>query len=478
MNAQYFIHSWSALWLWMQFLNEELNQAEVCRAYTYRKGRLDVEFTKAGNDFLLSWEKQGNQILLTTTHSPSLPRKRVAVLKKVPVGSRVISVQVHSKDRLLKIVLDNGDELIWGTYPQAGNIYHLSEGRFRDSFLKAPQAHDWDKAWLSVNDPLPRVIPGAPIESDDLRAGVQGLSLDSEQEIIHFGMTNESASLNISQLVLEVLKQAKKKKETTTVSIQKIARTVLKRWKSKNIKIQSELLEAESYPELETELQALKIALGMNMKRQAGQLVIPAELSPTRQDISLTLKAGTTLNQAIQAKAKKIRKFKGKLTQLTRILDEIAEDIEQLEQLMMANDTKELQQFLEARGEALDRRGRQQTERKPYKKFRSPGGFDILVGRTSQDNDTLTFKVANKNDWWFHARLVRGSHVILRTGNQSPAQNDILAAARYAAVNSKAKHSGIVVVQYCQRKHLTKPKGAHPGAVLVHQEQSVTVSLD
>ena len=478
MDAKYFIHSWSALWLWMQHLNEELNQAEISRAYTYRKGRLDVEFTKTGKAFLLSWEKQGNQILLTATHSASLPRKRVAVLKKISPGSRISKVQVHSKDRLLKMVFESGDELIWGTYPQAGNIYHLSNGTFQDSFLKAPPIQDWERAWLSADDPLPSVIPGPPLDSDDLMAGVQGLSIGGDPLVIRFGIPTVGVALNIRQLVLEVLKHTQTSRETTTFSLQKTARTVLKRWKTKTVKIQSELQEAKSYPKLEEELQALKIALGMNLKVQGGQVVIPAELSPTQQVVVLQVNAGTALNEAIQAKAKKIRKLKGKLSQLDPVLAEIAEHIHQLEQLMREGETKELRHFLEAHGEALDRTGRQQTERKPYKKYHSPGGFDILVGRTSQDNDTLTFKVANKNDWWFHARLVRGSHVVLRTGNQSPSQDDILAAARHAALNSKAKHSGVVVVQYCQRKHITKPKGAHPGAVLVHHEQSVTVSLD
>ena len=177
-------------------------------------------------------------------------------------------------------------------------------------------------------------------------------------------------------------------------------------------------------------------------------------------------------------KSKKIRKSKVKLKQLEEIIPQVKNNIQSLESLLEQDDADALKVFLQKHGESLDRSGRQQTERKPYKKYQSPGGFDILVGRSSSDNDTLTFKVANKNDWWFHVRQVRGSHVILKTGNQTPQQSDIQKAAELAALNSKAKHSGIVVVQYCQRKHLSKPKGASPGTVLVHQESSITIDLD
>ena len=37
------------------------------------------------------------------------------------------------------------------------------------------------------------------------------------------------------------------------------------------------------------------------------------------------------------------------------------------------------------------------------RRYLSTDGLEILVGRTSQDNDFLTFKVAKPNDLWLHA---------------------------------------------------------------------------
>jgi hypothetical protein len=38
-------------------------------------------------------------------------------------------------------------------------------------------------------------------------------------------------------------------------------------------------------------------------------------------------------------------------------------------------------------------------------------GYEVLVGRNSRQNDTLTHRVATQYDLWFHAQGVPGSHV-------------------------------------------------------------------
>ncbi len=478
MEPQKLIRSWPALWLWMQHLNILLSGCELGLTYTYRKGRLEIQFLDGKKIFLLSWEKKGNQVTITSSQLASLPRKRVEVLRNIPSGSIVRNICIHTQDRLLRIDLNSSDQLILGAYPGASNVYYLSDGVLQDSFLKQDEFPDVDESWLSPTDPLPGLIPGENVTPAHLSAAKDGLSIDWENNSINFGSVAGISAMNISEFTIDVLKHGSKPKETTAASLQKIARTVLKRWKGKAGKIESELVEARTWPELQLKLQALQVGLAMGMKSIDGQLTIPAELSPTEKELTIKIEDDVPLNQSIESTAKKIRKYQGKLDLLESILTTVQRDILRLEQLLVTPEDKELLSFLQEHGESLDRSGKQQTDRKPYKKYSSPGGFDILVGRSSQDNDTLTFKVANKNDWWFHARQVRGSHVILRTGNQSPQHNDIVAAADHAARNSKAKHSGVVVVQYCQRKHLSKPKGAHPGAVLVQHEQSITIKLD
>ena len=63
---------------------------------------------------------------------------------------------------------------------------------------------------------------------------------------------------------------------------------------------------------------------------------------------------------------------------------------------------------------------KQKSKSKPFH-YRSSDGFDIYVGKNNFQNDELTFKVANGNDWWFHAKGMPGSHVIVKTeGRELP----------------------------------------------------------
>lgn len=478
MKAENFVKSWSALWLWMHELNKCLLESKVEHIYTFRKARLDIHFSCSDLPYKLSWEKRGNQALLIGSSQVTLPKRRIDIFRKLPAHLSVSSVQIHAEDRLLRINLQNDTSLMVGFYHAVLNIYLYQSGELIDTFLKQSEIPKITDHWLGADDILPNTIPGAHLESQELLSALNGIKLDPESQELSFSDVKNSEGMSIQDLTLSVLRNSQKPKAAPSVSLEKTGKTVLSRWKNKLKNIQKELREAESWPELEIKLQCLQIGMGFGQTPAGGIIDLPAELSPTGSPIQVQLASNTSILETIEATAKTIRKFKGKLIQLKDIPDKIQADINILDQLLDENNQDKLQTFLSEQGETLDRSGRQQSERKPYKKYASPGGFDILVGRSSSDNDTLTFKVAGKNDWWFHARQIRGSHVILKTGNQAPQPGDIKKAAEYAALNSKAKHSGIVVIQYCQRKHLSKPKGSHPGAVLVHHEKSITIDLD
>ncbi len=105
-------------------------------------------------------------------------------------------------------------------------------------------------------------------------------------------------------------------------------------------------------------------------------------------------------------------------------------------------------------------------------------GRDIFVGRNNIQNDELSFKIANKNDWWFHAKNVAGSHVILRTGiNENIEDEDFETAARLAAFYSSSSNTKIEI-DYTQRKNLIKPPAAKSGYVIYHTNYSMLIDSD
>jgi len=483
MDASKFIRSWPALRLWQQLLHEHVVQHSITQLFTFQRGRLDLHLANqtrgaSTSTHQLSWSKQGNQATLALMKQPNTPRKRVNVLRKLPRQLELQEVLLHASDRLLKLVLSESYTIILGCFPAVLNVYVLHHDQIIESFLKQAPYPTLKTSWLSVADPLPLELPGGLLRPTELQQALQAMYLDPQTLKLSFEAGKPQDRVTISTLTTAVLRHGSSQRQSPQVAIQRTGRTLLKRWRSKVKHITAELDETHSLPVLELQLQGLQMAQAVGLTPNNAELILPAELAPTGAEMHLALKSGVPLPLAIAATAKRIRKLKGKPIQLQAVLTGIQRDIKLLTGLLEAGNSAELKRFLQAHGEFMDAVGHQQTERKPYKRYTSPSGFDILVGRSSQDNDTLTFKVAGKYDWWFHARQIHGSHVILKTGKRQPEQSDILAAARYAALNSKAKHAGIVVVQYCQRKHLSKPKGGSPGQVLVYQEQSITLDLD
>ena len=115
----------------------------------------------------------------------------------------------------------------------------------------------------------------------------------------------------------------------------------------------------------------------------------------------------------------------------------------------------------------------------PYRRYRSSGGLEIRVGRGARRNDDLTFHHSAPDDVWLHARHTAGAHVILRWGKDgNPPNRDLREAAVLAALNSKARTSGSVPVDWTRRKYVRKPRKAGPGAVLTDRVETVFVAPD
>lgn len=103
--------------------------------------------------------------------------------------------------------------------------------------------------------------------------------------------------------------------------------------------------------------------------------------------------------------------------------------------------------------------------------------YNVYVGKDSKNNDLLTTKFAKQNDYWFHARSVSGSHVVLRVENTKEAvpKSVLKKAAAIAAYHSKAKTAGTVPVAFTLKKYVVKKKGYPIGTVHLLKEDVLLV---
>ncbi len=114
----------------------------------------------------------------------------------------------------------------------------------------------------------------------------------------------------------------------------------------------------------------------------------------------------------------------------------------------------------------------------PFRQFVVTGGFQVWVGKNSENNDLLTMKFAKPSDLWFHARGSSGSHVILRigTGKGEPGRKALEETAAIAAFYSKMKTAKHVPVAVTERKYVRKPRGASAGTVTIEREKLLFVN--
>ena len=113
----------------------------------------------------------------------------------------------------------------------------------------------------------------------------------------------------------------------------------------------------------------------------------------------------------------------------------------------------------------------------PFRVFTVTGGFQVWAGKSGENNDLLSTRHTGKDDLWFHARSVGGSHVVLKvhTGKGEVSRNAIEQAAAIAAFYSKMKNAGLVSVTMCEGKYVRKPKGVPAGTVMVERERTILI---
>ena len=112
------------------------------------------------------------------------------------------------------------------------------------------------------------------------------------------------------------------------------------------------------------------------------------------------------------------------------------------------------------------------------RRFTSPDGMTVLVGKNAADNDVLSIKLASPRDFWFHVAAGSGSHVVVRNPDgldRLPRETARFAAA-LAAGHSKVKAGGKVAVHWTRCSEVSKRRGAPAGEVMLGRYETISVS--
>lgn len=206
----------------------------------------------------------------------------------------------------------------------------------------------------------------------------------------------------------------------------------------------------------------------------------------TNEMISIPLDTQLTPLENAQKYFDKYNKLKRTYEALTELLQETKDEILHLESVSASLDIATSEDDLAQIKEELIQYGyikKKHTSKKEKLKSRpfhyiSSDGYHIYVGKNNFQNEELTFKTAVGNDWWFHAKGMPGSHVIVKTNGDTLPDRTFEEAGRLAAYYSKGRENDKVEIDYLEKKHIKKPNGSKPGFVVYYTNYSLVASPD
>ncbi|MEC7583861.1 MAG: NFACT RNA binding domain-containing protein [Planctomycetota bacterium] len=276
------------------------------------------------------------------------------------------------------------------------------------------------------------------------------------------------------------------------------ANRALQRQQHKRQGMETQLEAAARAPELRTEAD-LMLAYAHTVERGATSMQVP---DPAGADDLLTLDLDPARPVHIQAQARyerarrltdgqavtqqRLADCQRDEAELQTVVDRLAEDRD-----LDATEQDQIGQLLHRHG-TLPRPPQPKSKKAPQRKpdrrllglnlrqFSSAEGYQILVGRSNAQNDKLSMRIAKGNDLWLHVGGGRaGSHVVVRLPKAKTASLETMLDAATLAVHfSKARGETSIDVIYTLAKHVRKPKGLPPGAVVPSMTKTLTVRLD
>ena len=206
----------------------------------------------------------------------------------------------------------------------------------------------------------------------------------------------------------------------------------------------------------------------------------------TNEDITIPLDPQLTPQENAKKYFDRYGKLKRTFEALSQLTEETHEEMEHLDSVSTALDLAQTEGDLAQIKEELIQAGyikrhsggknakKQKLTSKPLH-YISSDGYHMYVGKNNLQNEELTFKFANGGDWWFHAKGLPGSHVIVKTEGDALPDRTFEEAARLAAYYSKNRSSEKVEIDYIQRKHVKKPNAGKPGFVIYHTNYSMMI---
>ncbi|MGX6591579.1 Rqc2 family fibronectin-binding protein [Cetobacterium ceti] len=295
------------------------------------------------------------------------------------------------------------------------------------------------------------------------------ISFETSQEMINYYLENKNLSNSYKLLKDKLIAITKK-------NIKKIERTIKT--------IEKEIEDRENYDryrELGDILAASLYSLKKGMdkvdlydfyKDEMCTISLDPLLTP-QSNLEKIYKKYNKTKKGLEYSLERVVEFKNNLDYF-KGLELFIESSENLENLKIIEEELISQKFIKL---PKTNKKKQKKQIKEYNYGKDEiDGYTIYFGRNNLENDNLTMKIANREEYWFHAKDVPGSHIILKS-ETLPKDETLIKIATLAGKMSRSNPGDKVTIDYTKKKYINKPKGAKPGFVTYNIFDSIIVTI-
>lgn len=484
------MNNYYTLRLLAETLNRRLAGWELADVITHRKHLIEFRFHRDSTSALWLFSMIPDACALFPAAYRDRPNRNSLRFFQDLEGARLLSAAIADADRFLTLTFDNRDALIIQAYGVRSNVLHIRDGIVVGAFRKAgrlegspaplpspaprpeillPKQVPMQAAGQLLSDPRPAWLDGYgfTIASEDWLPGVRSRTYADVGEGVADSFWRILNETRLDARRGSLMAMLRRRISGLSVTEAQLANEPVRESRAAQYEHLGRLLTA--YAHLRPDPGAGSIRLN--------------DWTANGDEVDVVVQPDRTLVESAQwyfRKAKEARESAarsvGRLQEVRNQIQALNEAAATLESLSRAADldlwTKRYADVLRRMGMGTDG---DETVRTPYRRF-DIAGFEVWVGKNAQMNDEL-LRLARKDDVWMHARGSAGSHVVVRIRRRGEAIPKPVAeqAASLAAWYSKQKGSSLVPVILTLRKHVRKPKGAPPGAVLVDREDVLLV---
>lgn len=261
--------------------------------------------------------------------------------------------------------------------------------------------------------------------------------------------------------------------------------TKIERDRKKIEKQRNELLNAEDREKYK--IYGELIIANLHETPNNNKITVLNYYDPEQKEIIIPLDPKLNLKQNSQKYFKRYTKLKNAEEELIELINSGTEEIKYLENILFSiEECKTIEDlddiYLELINEGFIKRKKAQKKSKEYKPkiltYISSGDHEILVGKNNLQNEMITFKLGKKEDYWFHAKNMAGSHVLIKTNGDELTDDEYVEGAKIAAYYSKGKNSSSVEIDYTKKSNIKNPPNSKPGFVIYDTNYSMLVEPD